>query len=284
MPLLRPGTLDVEGVLALAAAATAVDGVAPFSEQTHLSLTRPTHPVAHHALLADDVVIGYAQVDAGSAELAVHPDHRRHGHGAALLAEVLAEHDGVAVWAHGPHQGAAPLAARAGLGVVRELWLMAAPLEPDAGPAPAAPDGVRVTTFEADADADDWVAVNARAFAGHPEQGRLTRADLDDRMAEPWFDPRWFWFARDVRDGRVLGSLWGKVTDDVGEVYAVGIDPDAQGRGLGGFFVATARAAFAAAGLRRVELYVEHDNTPAVAAYRRAGLVRARADVQYASQ
>jgi mycothiol synthase len=285
MAAVLPDALDVDGVLALASAATAADGVAPFSDQTHLSLTRPTHPVTHLALARDDVVVGYAQLDAGSAELAVHPEHRRRGHGAALLAEVLATDAGARVWAHGPHAGAAPLAARAGLEVVRELWLMAAPLENGHGAtAPDPPDSVRLTTFDAARDADDWVAVNARAFADHPEQGRLTRADLDARMVEPWFDPRWFWVARDERDGGMLGSLWGKVTDDVGEIYAVGIDPGARGRRLGGFLVATARAAFAAGGLRRIELYVEHDNVPAIAAYRRVGLERERADVQYAAQ
>lgn len=278
-------TPDPDAVRALAATVAGHDGVAAFSEQTLLNLTS-SRQVVHLPVLDGGALVAYAQLDDGSAELAVHPDRRRQGLGTRLLDAVLAEAPDARVWAHGPHPGAAPLAASRGLVVVRELWLMTGgpeSLAAAAGSAPALPDGVTVTTFDADRDGDDWVAVNARAFAHHPEQGRMTRADLEARTAEPWFDPEGFWLARDGGDGTLLASMWTKVSDAVGEIYVLGVDPAAQGRGLGGFLTATAMQRFARLGLAEVELYVEGDNEAAIRTYQRAGFTRRRADVQYAA-
>lgn len=274
-------SVDPSQVRALATVVHEHDGVAAFSEQTLLNLTTPGRDVVHLPVVEGETLVAYAQLDDGSAELAVHPDHRRRGLGGRLLDDVLAAAPQTRVWAHGPHPGAAPLAAGRGMHVVRELWLMTGPVPPAPAP-PEVPDGVTVTTFDPDRDAEDWLAVNARAFAHHPEQGRMTRADLDARLAEPWFDPEGFWLARDAGTGALLASMWTKVSDGVAEIYVLGVDPDAQGRRLGTLLTALAMHRFASQGLREVELYVEGDNEPAIRTYRRAGLARARADVQYA--
>ena len=142
--------------------------------------------------------------------------------------------------------------------------------------------GVRVGTFAVGRDEEDWLVLNARAFADHAEQGRMTRTDLEDRIAEPWFDPEVFWLARDLSDGRLLGAMWLKIEGGVGEIYVLGVDPDARGRGLGALLTARAMAAFAQRDLELLELYVEGENTVAIRTYRRAGFVKTRADVQYA--
>lgn len=275
------GDIDPCAVTALAETVREHDGVAAFSEQTLLNLgPGQGRPVRHLPVHEGGELVAYAQIDDGAAELAVHPRHRRRGLGGRLLDDVLATGE-IRVWAHGPHPGAAPLAAGRGLRVVRELWLMAAPA-PARVSSPAIPSDVVVTTFEADRDAEDWLAVNARAFADHPEQGRMTRADLEARAAEPWFDPKGFWLARSAADGTLLGSMWTKVSEGTGEIYVLGIDPAAQGRGLGGLLTGIAMAAFAEQELAGLELYVEGDNAPAIRTYEKAGFRRRRADLQYA--
>jgi mycothiol synthase len=221
--------------------------------------------------------------DGVEAELVVDPEHRRRGVGRALLDAVLAEGGAspVSVWAHGDHAGARALAASTGLDRARELLQLRASVpEAHAGlgerPLPA---GLALSSFTPD-DADDWVALNARAFASHPEQGRMTRRDLDDRLAEPWGDPTTLLLARDA-DGRLAGFHWLKVEDGEAEVYVLGVDPDRAARGLGSALLAAGLDLLAARGHAEVDLYVEADNAPALALYRRAAFRDAAVDVQY---
>jgi mycothiol synthase len=93
------------------------------------------------------------------------------------------------------------------------------------------------------ADEAAWVRCNNRSFAGHPDQGHETVESLRATMAQPWFDPAGLLLAEGpvpVDDGGDLdGFCWTKVhpPDGVdpalGEIYVIGIDPSAGGRGLG---------------------------------------------------
>ncbi|GHS89645.1 mycothiol acetyltransferase [Actinomycetota bacterium] len=318
-------TARADEVRALAATARDGDGIAPLSEQPLLNLQADAADQVVHLLAVAEAahpagLLGYAQLDLGAAdqvgaELVVAPSARRRGIGSGLLARAQAVAAGgptgpthpagttdpgvarstparpLAVWAHGDLPPARAFAAARGLVVVRELWQMRLDLGPGSHPAsladlPPLPDGVTVRPFVPGRDEDAWLAVNARAFAHHPEQGRMTRADLDAREREPWFDPAGLLLAE--RDGRLLGFGWTKVHPSVdpdepgpGEIYALGIDPDAQGLGLGRALTALDLAHLAGRGVRTVILYTEGDNTVAIRTYTRAGFVRSAVDVMY---
>jgi mycothiol synthase len=233
-------------------------------------------------------LVGYAHLDTGGdafgnqiAEAIVHPAHRRRGHGTRLVRAVLDEATPkLRIWSHADHPAAARIASAAGLARVRELLKMR--LDRDTAlPAAVWPPGVTVRTFEPGRDEQDVVAVNRRAFDWHPEQGRLTVEDVLATEREAWFDADGFFLA--VRDGAVAGFHWTKVhPGDVGEVYVVGVDPAAQGGGLGRALTLKGLHHLRDRGLGDTILYVESDNAPAVAVYRKIGFEVAQTDVAYA--
>ncbi len=279
---------DATAVVDLADGVADADGVEAISEDTLLTLRRPGRP--RYLVRSGPDLIAAAQVSDGSAELAVDPGYRRRGIGTDLLRTVVSQHPTVRLWAHGNLPAAAAIARQQDLANVRELWHMARPA-PDSDSKGAAdgeikvPADLTISAFQPGQDEQTWLDINARAFADHPEQGALDRNDLDARMAQEWFDPSTFWIARDAATARPLGSMWVKVTSEdgsrTGEIYALGVDPDAQGRGIGSVLTQVAMAYFASAKLDTLELYVEGENTPAIRTYKRAGFAQASVHVQY---
>jgi mycothiol synthase len=287
--------------------AAATDGVRPLSEEAELRLQHGGPPGGRDVLAtdADGVPVGYARLELGhpdtddvradaEAELVVAPAARGRGSGRALLThlEHLAGGRALRVWAHGDLPAATALATSRGYTRARVLLQMRRPLtDADLDPRPALPPGVTVAAFRRGRDEQAWLRVNARAFATHPEQGSWTAEDLRLREAEPWFDPDGFllaWRGDPDADGTLLGSHWTKVhppgdagPDPAGEVYVLGIDPDAQGLGLGRALTALGLAHLRGLGLEQVLLYVEEDNVPAVALYGRSGFTRHAVDVSW---
>ncbi|AXG78700.1 mycothiol synthase [Streptomyces paludis] len=291
---------QAEDVLALLAEAAASDGVQAVSEQGRLQL-RGGHRegVRHFLLTVEGDLVGYGQledtdpIEAPAAELVVRPGRRGQGHGRALGTALLAASGKrLRAWAHGGKAAARHLAQVLGLTLFRELRQLRRPLTPTEAAAqtttaidePTLPAGVTIRTFVPGTDDAAWLAVNAAAFAHHPEQGALTQRDLDDRTAEPWFDPKGFFLAE--RDGELIGFHWTKVhaEEQLGEVYVVGIRPEAQGGGLGKALTAIGLRHLAAEGLPTAMLYVDADNTAAVTVYERLGFRTHEVDLMYRTE
>jgi mycothiol synthase len=267
-------------LLDLAALATRSDGVAPFNEASLLAMRDRQRPRIQVVELGRGSVLKAAAYAPGDApvELVVAPAFRRQGIARRMVRELVADGERF-FWAHGDLPGAQALAASEGLSVQRELLVLR--LEFDGAPAPERHiDGVTIRTF-VPSDADQIVRVNARAFAHHPEQGAMDRADFDRRCSTSWFDPAGLFVAE--RDGQVIGFHWTKVEDQIGEVYVVGIDPDAQGLGLGTALTARGLRHMYELGLPVVDLYVEGDNHAALAVYRKLGFVDYKRDTLYAA-
>ncbi|MBC9719176.1 mycothiol synthase [Streptomyces sp. TRM66268-LWL] len=283
---------QIDAVTRLLAEAARTDGQQAVSEQGRLQLRGgPREGVRHLLLTVNGVLLGYAQledtdpVEAPAGELVVHPAHRGHGHGRALGQALLgATGKRLRVWAHGGHSAARHLAQILGMSLFRELRQMRRPLDPSAIAEPVFPEGVTVRTFVPGQDDAAWLQVNSEAFAHHPEQGSLTRRDLDDRKAEPWFDPAGFFLA--FRDGELIGFHWTKVhaEEQLGEVYVVGVRPGAQGGGLGKALTAVGLRHLAAAGLPTAMLYVDADNKAAVSVYERLGFSTYETDLMYRTE
>ncbi|MEU6769301.1 mycothiol synthase [Streptomyces sp. NPDC046853] len=283
---------QADAVLGLIAEAARTDGQQAVSEQGRLQLRGGERDGVRHLLLSvGSELIGYAQledtdpIEAPAAELVVHPAHRGRGHGRALGTALLAESGRrLRIWAHGGHSAARHLAQVLGLTLFRELRQMRRSLGDLDLPEPVLPEGVSVRAFVPGQDDAAWLAVNADAFAHHPEQGSLTQRDLDDRKAEPWFDPAGFFLAE--KDGELVGFHWTKVHADegLGEVYVLGVRSGAQGGGLGKALTTIGLNHLAQAGLPTAMLYVDADNKAAVSVYERLGFITHETDLMYRTE
>jgi mycothiol synthase len=268
---------QAEAVDALAARAAAADGFDPLNEEARLSRTSGE---ARHLLVdAGDQLVAYLTHSPvhQTAQLVVDPAHRRRGIGSGLAA-TLARDAPLRLWAFHDAAPAQGFVRHLGLVEGRALLVMSRTLDGPHLPTASGSGTVRLRGYLPE-DAEALLAVNAAAFAHHPEQGGLDAAGLAARMDEDWFDPDGLIVA--VEDGRMLGFHWTKRIGDLGEVYVVGVDPAAQGRGLGGRLLQAGLDHLAETGCREAILYVDSADTVAVGMYVSAGFGVAHRDVLY---
>lgn len=284
------------------------DGVEAFSEGFLKELGRASDHV-HWALLVSGTPLAFAAcAPDGSAELVVDPRARRNGHGKAMAETVLRARPDAGLWAHGDLPAARALAARLSLTPTRELLVMSldSPALREVGAPDAAVEALddsfvdlsytdSVARWGREPVERAWLDVNNDAFSWHPEQGGWSVDALHDAMDTPWFDPdgvRLLWAdAGADRSGagesesklpELAGFHWTKRhSAELGEVYVVGLSSEFRGRGLGDPLMRAGLAHLVAGGSRRVILYVEADNGPAVRRYEQMGFAVAERHVVY---
>ena len=258
--------------------ATVADGVPPFSDGALVAYANGERELVWERD-ADGIRVAAALDSKDAAEFVVDPEFRGHGYGSRML-DMLTHParggHGVAklFWAHGDSAAAKVMMAHHKLEPVREVLHLRAPVPASA----SVGEGITTAT---EADYDAIVALNARAFADHPEQGSLTRAGFDVLRAEPWFDAEDLLVLRTGDDASIAGFVWLKVVDGDGEFYVVGVAPERQRAGEGRLLMNAGFARLATQSIHSSHLYVDESNTPALALYTSLGFERIGSDVLY---
>ena len=261
-------------VRTLARRVGAAAGSPPLNDETLVRLAEQRPGLAHLLLRDGDSLVGYAQTEGATAELAVPAEYA-----AELLTAVEDGASQLTLWTHGEGSTIAPLLDARGYRRVRVLHQLRVTLDVPPPELPL-PEGVILRPFTVGSDEDAWLRVNAAAFAEYAEQGGWTREDLLAREAEEWFDPAGFFLA--WRADELLGFHWTKVhPDGAGEVYVLGVDPAAQGLRLGAALLAIGLRHLAARGCPYVLLYVDDENATAMHLYERVGFRRHDLDAQW---
>ena len=245
---------------------------------------RPSMVPAGMAAVAldDDELVGVVLPDLKA--IVVEPDRRLEGIGQRLViagCEIVRDAGGDALFlgTRPGERGAEDFLEATGFAYHSSVWDLA--LEAMVPVADATlPDGYHARPFRRAADLETWVAAFNEAFTGHP-----TPLSLDATSYAQWIEDA------DIRDddtilvedetGRLAafaatepqytadGSVGAKA-----EIWALGVRPGLQGRGLGRTSLRLGIARLRAIGASTVTLSVSGRNPRAVALYEAEGFVR----------
>jgi mycothiol synthase len=287
LELRQPASLNPEqadAVLRLIARAPDSADNPPLGEHARFGL-RAGFPVRHSLALLGPDAVGYAQLspDGAGASLELVADS------VELASRVVGAFapppdPDTRLWAHGVSSTAAAFAQRHGWVAIRTLHQLRRSIDSSIDSSEAPPHDIAIRPFRPGADDQRWLALNAKAFAGHREQGHWTQHELSQRIAADWFDPDGFLLA--VRGDQLLGFHWTKIHrlpgGALGEVYVLGIDPQAQGMKLGSYLLRIGLEYLRSRAVSDVMLYVDEDNRPALSLYLGQGFTVHSTDFQYA--
>lgn len=135
---------------------------------------------------------------------------------------------------------------------------------------------ISTVTYEVGVDDTNWLSVNNRAFADHPEQGGWTIETLSSRLDESWFDSSGMLLHYLEEPTRQLaGFCWTKLdklsNPKLGEIYIIAVDPDHHNKGLGRSLTVAGLNYLATAGATTGMLFVDKENTAAISMYSKIG-------------
>jgi mycothiol synthase len=271
---------DDDAVLELLAAHDLVHyGEADFTRELLLDEWRGAHSDATaDAVLIDDergMPVGYGALFPHGGLAFVDPAHEGAGAGSQLLAWLEARGHADRRDVHrqrvaGRNRCAHELLTAAGYTHLRSVLWLQRELD-NAPPLPPVPDAIVLDALDVARDARAVYAVDCAAFAGSPDYEQVAFASFQaEHLASPQLDPSLSRVAR--RDDALVGFALCRRTSRGGCVDILAVEEAERGRGLGSLLLASAFAAFAAAGLREARLDVSSENGPALRLYERAGM------------
>ena len=254
-------------------------GEADFTRELLLDEWRGAHSDATaDAVLIDDergMPVGYGALFPHGGLAFVDPAHEGAGAGSQLLAWLEARGHADRRDVHrqrvaGRNRCAHELLTAAGYTHLRSVLWLQRELD-NAPPLPPVPDAIVLDALDVARDARAVYAVDCAAFAGSPDYEQVAFASFQaEHLASPQLDPSLSRVAR--RDDALVGFALCRRTSRGGCVDILAVEEAERGRGLGSLLLASAFAAFAAAGLREARLDVSSENGPALRLYERAGM------------